>query len=134
MSAHPSLAQSIELHVEPYFSPDSSKIIFKSNRDGNDEIYIMKVDGSEQINLTNNQSGDRFPCFSPDGSKIAFESDRDGNSEIYIMDSDGRNQRRLTDNDCFDGYPIWFDPAYVHAVFPAGKLKGTWGWIKQGSK
>ena len=25
------------------------------------------------------------------------------------------------------------DPAFAHAVFPAGKLKGTWGQVKQNS-
>ena len=30
----------------PAFSPDSGQIAFDSNRDGNDEIYVMKADGS----------------------------------------------------------------------------------------
>ena len=41
------------------------KIAFVSERDGNSEIYIMNVDGSEQVNLTNNPAEDFAPCFSP---------------------------------------------------------------------
>jgi TolB protein len=42
-----------------------NKIAFSSDRDGNDEIYIMNVDGSEQTRLTDNPGGDSEPCFSP---------------------------------------------------------------------
>jgi hypothetical protein len=41
------------------------KIAFYSDRDGNYEIYIMNVDGSEQVRLTNNMAGDFAPYFSP---------------------------------------------------------------------
>ncbi|MCJ7727714.1 MAG: hypothetical protein MUO96_03620 [Actinobacteria bacterium] len=41
------------------------KITFMSNRDGNWEIYIVNVDGSEQVNLTNNPAEDVGPSFSP---------------------------------------------------------------------
>jgi len=41
------------------------KIAFMSDRDGNYEIYIMNIDGSEQIRLTNNPANDRNPSFSP---------------------------------------------------------------------
>jgi len=41
------------------------KIVFTSSRDGNYEIYIMNVDGSEQVNLTNNPATDWNPSFSP---------------------------------------------------------------------
>ncbi|MBA7701219.1 hypothetical protein ES703_109952 [subsurface metagenome] len=41
------------------------KIAFASDRDGNMEIYIMNVDGSEQTNLTDNLANDWLPCFSP---------------------------------------------------------------------
>ena len=32
----------------PAFSPDSSQIAFDSNRDGNDEIYVMNADGTNR--------------------------------------------------------------------------------------
>ena len=38
---------------DPAWSPDGSAIAFTSNRDGNDEIYVMKPDGSEPTNITN---------------------------------------------------------------------------------
>ena len=81
------------------------KIAFVSNRDGNNEIYAMNADGSNQTRLTNNPAFDNGPSFGRDGSKIAFFSDRDGNYEIYVMNADGSNQTRLTSNTAFDFYP-----------------------------
>ncbi len=66
-------------------------IAFETQRDGNREIYVMKPDGSDGINVTNNAAPDGDAAWSPDGSKIAFASTRDGNTEIYVMDVDGSN-------------------------------------------
>jgi hypothetical protein len=49
-----------------------SKIVFRSNRDGNWELYVMNSDGSDQKNLTNNPGNDGSPSWSPDGKKIVF--------------------------------------------------------------
>jgi WD40 repeat protein len=85
------------------------KIAFVSDRDGNMKIYIMNIDGSEQVRLTNNPEWDFDPCFSPDGSKIAFASERTGNYEIYIMNIDGSGQTNLTNNPACDGSPCFFN-------------------------
>jgi len=83
------------------------KIAFTSTRDGNNEIYLMNPDGSEQTRLTNNPALDYTPGWSPDGSKIVFSSDRDGNGEIYVMNADGSGQTRLTNNLAPDYFPAW---------------------------
>ena len=60
--------------VEPAhaaFPGAKGKIAFRSNRDGNDEIYIMNPDVSGQTNPTNNRAHDAEPVFSPDAKKIA---------------------------------------------------------------
>ena len=85
-----------------------TKIAFSSNRDGNQEIYVMNADGTNPINLTNNPANDLDPFASPDGTKIAFSSNRDGDDEIYVMNADGTNPVNLTNNLADDrGRPIW---------------------------
>jgi hypothetical protein len=103
----------------PKFSPDGSKIVFVSLRDGNGEIYVMNTDGSNQTNLTNNPGDEFFPDWSPDGSKIIFSSNRAGGTDVYIMNSDGTEQTRLTNNlycsdPCFspDGQKIAYEQGY----------------------
>jgi Tol biopolymer transport system component len=118
----------------PSWSPDGQKIAFESKRDENYEIYVMDSDGRNLHRLTDHPEYDGEAAWFPNGQKIAFTSDRDGNAEIYIMDADGKNQQRLTDNAVTDSSPDCFDPAFAYAVSPAGKLRATWGWLKQNSK
>ncbi|HLM01389.1 MAG TPA: hypothetical protein VK400_10085, partial [Pyrinomonadaceae bacterium] len=92
--------------TEPFYSPDGSKIVFISNRDGNDEIYLMDAaDGGNLTRLTTNTASDFNASFSPGGTKIIFASDRHGNFEIYTMNADGTNPLRLTDNPVVDTAP-----------------------------
>jgi Tol biopolymer transport system component len=91
----------------PAWSPDGTQIIFQTDRDGNDEIYMMQQDGRMQTRLTTHSADDRFPNWSPDGKKIVFASKRDGNWEIYTMDLDGTNIQRRTNNENEDAYPDW---------------------------
>jgi TolB protein len=78
-------------------APAGEKIAFVAFRDGGDqEIYIMNADGSDQRNLTDDPGEDFDPDWSPDGKLIAFASDRTGEPEVYVMDPDGDNVRQLT--------------------------------------
>jgi Tol biopolymer transport system component len=90
---------------------ERDRIAFVSERDGNAEIYTMKLDGSSQINLTQSPSEDFWPRWSSDGSKIIFHSyevnDLGGNAEIYIMDADGKNWTRITRQESADKFPDW---------------------------
>jgi TolB protein len=81
--------------TNPEASPDGQKIAFMSLRDGNWEIYVMNIDGSEVERLTNNGDTDGLPIWSPDGQTIAFASDRDGEWAIWAMNPDGSDQRML---------------------------------------
>ena len=62
---------------QPSWSPDSRRIAFVSDRDGNYEIYVMDADGGNQLNLSNNRHGDYSPAWShspfsvsPAGKKV----------------------------------------------------------------
>jgi Tol biopolymer transport system component len=74
---------------------ENGQIAFVSNRDGNDEIYVMNADGSNQVRLTSHPASDLEPDWSPDGRSIAFTSGRTGQFAIHVMNADGSGMRLL---------------------------------------
>ena len=94
---------------DPAWSPKGDRIAFVSQEPGNDEIYTMNPDGSDQLQLTSNTwEWDKHPSWSPDGSQIVFWSNRDaGHRQLWVMDADGNNQRLLLSSSFNDWDPIW---------------------------
>jgi Tol biopolymer transport system component len=92
---------------EPRLNPGCTRVVFSSDRDGNDELYTMDTSGNNVSRLTWNEAEDYAPSWSADGLKIAFVSRRDGNDEIYSMRADGSALQRLT----FTAEPE-FSPAF----------------------
>jgi WD40 repeat protein len=92
---------------DPTWSPDGTRIAFRSQRDGNDEIYIMNLDGTCQTNVTNDPADDWSPAWSPDGTQIAFAHFFDGNaySDIAVINVDGTGLKRITTSS--GEYPAW---------------------------
>lgn len=100
------------------------KIIFVSNRQGNDEIYSINIDGTELTKLTDYPGNDMYPEASPDGKKIAYTSDINGTWQIMVMDWNGQNKTQLTNNPFRSGYPSWsFDGKYIYFE---GHIDGNW--------
>jgi len=93
--------------TQPSWSPNGDYIAFVSDRNGNNEIYVMKSDGSDQTNITNHPDNDYYPNWSPDGAHIVFFSDRDqdgdGNIWIYSIELSNNKTVRLA----IGGSPFW---------------------------
>lgn len=62
--------------IYPRFSPDGTLIAFSSNREGNDDVYVVPVAGGRPRQLTFHSAGDTVVGWSPDGKKILFSSSR----------------------------------------------------------
>ena len=71
--------------VYPAWSPDGKKIIFQSDRDGDEEIYVMNIDGSKPKRLTDTKGRDTHPNWSNDGKKIVFQSNRT-NQDSHVFE------------------------------------------------
>ena len=90
------------------------KIVFTSNRNGNEDIFSMDLDGTELVQLTDHQGIDNYPSVSPDGEKIAYTSDINGIWQIMVMNWDGTEKTQLTQNPWRSGYPTWsFDGRFI---------------------
>jgi len=110
----------------PTWSPEGRRIAFETDRDGNDEVYLMYDDGSGATNLTGNGAADRGPDWSSSQSNptIYFASDRDaGDYEIYRMPEDGSVQTRITYHVGYDVLPAC-DPSSSRIAW-ASWVQGT---------
>jgi TolB protein len=109
------------------WSPDGSRIAFDSDRFSNNvddfvDIFTMKADGSDVVQLTTHAGFNGEPEYSRDGNTIVFESDRGLGSAgegIYLMNaSDGTIVRRVTVTPAhfFDAFPH-FSPVGTRIAF-----------------
>lgn len=86
--------------LNPFVWTPDGKIIFRSGKDGELNLWIMNSDGSERKQLTTKaQVDERGICISPDGDKIVFASWRSGKSTLWRVDSDGSNLTQLTNGE-----------------------------------
>jgi len=72
----------------------SSKIAFVSDRDGNQELYLMDYDGANQTRLTFNKVTDYNPAWDPSGRRLAYSSWQNNVVGVYILDVFEKNRSR----------------------------------------
>ena len=96
---------------QPDFSPDGSRIVFQSNRDGVPGIYEIPAFGGEVRLLA--RDGLR-PRFSPDGSKVAYwaGSERQvqtapGGAAVWVVPAGGGQPQRVRSSLTAAQAPIW---------------------------
>jgi Tol biopolymer transport system component len=80
----------------PKWSPDTTRIAY----DGDDGLYVMNVDGSDQTKIAAGQDA----SWSPDGTRIAFEG---AGGAIWSVAPDGSGLVQLTSGVGFDGFPAY---------------------------
>jgi len=97
----------VSAESHPSFSPDGTRMVFGSDREGTNDIWAINLDGTGLTRLTSGDLPSIEPTFSPDGTRIAFTGLRAGNADIYVMDADGRNRRQVTTADGTDYRPAW---------------------------
>jgi Tol biopolymer transport system component len=93
------IIESIAWIGHPAWSPDGQYIVFAMEENGFRNIYVMRNDGTERVQLTNESGNNIRPRWSPDGNWISFSSDRNEERyQIYVMDRRGNNVRQITNN------------------------------------
>ncbi len=78
----------------PDLSPDGQWLTFWSGKQ--EDIFVIRADGTGLRQLTDDLHKDRVPRWSPDGKRIVFYSNRTGKFEIWLVNADGSGLQQLT--------------------------------------
>jgi Tol biopolymer transport system component len=104
----------------PFFSPDGSKVIFRSDRKKKDQLqlYVINTDGTGEKALTNNDEWVYWaPFWHKDGKHIVYTAADHAdpkvrpNYDLYWMNIDKGTTTRLTFAPGADVLPV-FSPDY----------------------
>jgi Tol biopolymer transport system component len=99
-----------------------------TSRAAQEDIVLVRPNGSETVRLTDDAPKDRNPTWSPDGSRIAFMSTRSGQSESWSIRRDGSDLRQMTNlqSDIYD--TVW--SADGRRAMTASSTRAPYGtWI-----
>lgn len=112
---------------EAYFSWDSRKLIYQSNREGYncDKIWTMNIDGTDKKMVSPDHGAHTCSFFFPDNKRIVFASTshilgdcppKTGLAagyvwplfpyDIFVANADGSELRKITDNPKYDAEPV----------------------------
>jgi Tol biopolymer transport system component len=98
----------------------SGRIVFQSNLDGDNEIYLLA--GGRLTRLTDNGWEDRYPRWSPEGRAIAFSANPHGNFDIFVMNDRGEDVTPVT-NSPLDEVDLAWSPDGKSLAFSEEKKK-----------
>ena len=94
--------------TSPQFSPDGTKLVFTSQRNGSEELFAADSQGGQSRQLTSFDGPNAgTPHWSPDGRWIAFDSRAKSSPDLYVISAEGGQAHQLTTELAFDSQPSW---------------------------
>lgn len=83
--------------ARPRFSPDGKRLVFHGGPEGQRQIYIMDVGGSDARQLTRGPGDHRDPSFDPLGDRVVFAASTGGTGyDLYLVPASGGTPERVT--------------------------------------
>ncbi|XCE01157.1 Tol-Pal system beta propeller repeat protein TolB [Candidatus Liberibacter asiaticus] len=101
------LTNTLFINISASYSPDSSQIVFESDREGKEQLYVMQSNGSDQKRISQDKEASYFdPVWSPQGDLIAFTKFSGEKFAIGVMKKDGSQERLLVEDSNLQA-PTW---------------------------
>jgi TolB protein len=98
-----------EDYRQPNWSPTGDKILYQKFSDGQWDIWIMNIDGTNHQKVTSGSGDKTDGSFSPDGQWIVYSSNELGLefANLFIKEVSEGNSNRITHYEGYDGAPSW---------------------------
>jgi len=87
--------------TEIIFSPAGKEMVYVSNRDQKQQLYISGVDGSNSLRMTDEDCNHGSPAYSADGKYLAYLSDKlgfGGKKDLAVQNLETNGIKYLTQN------------------------------------
>ena len=92
----------------PAWSPDGAQIAFHGPRADTYDLFVIDAEGSEPVNLTNEEQENWQPAWSADGRRLLYAAGTGPHAyDIWVLDLDSSERRRLTTHEARDEHPSW---------------------------
>jgi Tol biopolymer transport system component len=88
------------------WSPDGAWLVL-NDQVHNEEIFLIRPDGSGYRQLVEGDSRNWYPVFAPDSARIAFYSDRGGTYGVWSIRTDGSDLQPLSPPTPPAYQPVW---------------------------
>jgi TolB protein len=98
--------QSNAIDTGPCYAPTGRQIVFESDREGSQQLYVMGADGGGVHRISAGEGRYSTPVWSPRGDYVAFTKQMGGRFLIGVMRPDGQGERVLTEGFHNEG-PTW---------------------------
>jgi TolB protein len=105
---------------QPVVSPDGSRIVFLSNRDGAPNLFMISPDGTGEVQVTSGQDRKALPHWAADGKRIFFSVAEDNLSRIFALDPSTRAQTQIG---TVPGRSPMLSPDGRHVSYSAGEFR-----------
>lgn len=108
------------LDLQPVFSPDGSRILFVSDRSGNENLWVVDADGSDLRPITTERGDYHFddPEWSPDGTYVLVRRNEAGSPNAgrtpWLIHLDGGSGVALDEDASGLGFRWGPDERYVY--------------------
>lgn len=104
--------------ASPQYSPDGREICFRSDRSGEEQLWVAKVDSAEAVQVTSGPTRPSVGRWSPDGKTIVYNNPQ--SREIYLARRNGES---------------WsVHPLGAQGVHPVFSRDGRWIYANSGEE
>lgn len=123
------IAASTRLDFCPNIAADG-RVVFISDRNGYDEIWITNQEGESPIRLTHYGPAGKYPGsprWSPDGQEIVFALQSASGSDLYVLPADGGQARQILHGSEAEASPSWSrDGKWIYFTSQHGGESQIW--------
>jgi Tol biopolymer transport system component len=93
------LTSTEDFAAHPAFSHDGSQIVFSSEINGFEQLFILDLATQSTRQLTFARANSRHPSWHPNGEQVIYDSDINGKSQLYALNIESAASHLLFNRD-----------------------------------